>query len=59
MGMGADGLAVPTGVQEAGLRAVLDCSVPPAGLQEMTILPPVTLAVSVAGEPLVGCVNVP
>ena len=59
MGMGAEGLAVPTGVQAAGLKVVVDCNVPPAGLQEITTLPPVTSAVSVAGWPLVGGVNVP
>jgi len=57
--MGAEGLAVPTGVQAAGLKVVVDCNVPPAGLQEITTLPPVTFAVSVAGWPLVGGVNVP
>ena len=56
--MGAEGLAVPTGVHGAPAPTDgLDCSVPPAGLQEMTKLPPVTFAVSLAGPTFVDAIN--
>jgi len=58
MGMGAEGLAVPTAVHGAPAPTDgLDCSVPPVGLQEMTTLPPEMLALSLVGPALVLATN--
>ncbi len=52
------GLAVPTGVQVAPAPTVgLDCSVPPDGVQEITMLPPEIEADSLACGVLVGAMN--
>ena len=55
------GLAGPTSVQmvEAPFKAVVDCSVPPAGVHEMVKVLPVLLKLKVGPVPPIGGVTTP